>query len=269
MAPFSPHSGNNSSCTLRTFGVVEASADALAALRKEPGPPGGLALPPNLLNHADDQTVAAVAAVLRAIHDGGLSEQAFTDWAVVGAPRFPGRRSFAVSLDKFRQQGPLSVSPLIIPFQSLHALSSMISLALHIHGPSLGVGGGIGGIRQALLLGLSLAAEQDAAGVWVVVTGWDPEAIPRANETDGRQPVCRAAALALLPQAVGAFGSRLRLVPRATTEQSLPGLPDLVRFLAGESRTNRSWNCPLDAACNLELTLAERGAYLAPLARSA
>ena len=266
--------GDSSTCELRAFGVVEATAEDVAELRKQPGPSGGLSPPANLLNHAEDQTVVALAAVLCAIHDGGLTGQSFTDWAVVGAPRFPGRVSFASSMEKFRRQSALSVSPLIIPFQSLHAVSSMISLALRIHGPSLGVGGGFDGLTQALLLGLSLRQAQDVGGVWVVVTGWDPEALPVHEEANTTRPVCRAAALALFPEAAGASGSRFRTVLRpesGTVEQESPNLPGLVRFLGGASNTGqpRSWNCPLNGNFDLELTVAGQSTEIASFARSA
>jgi hypothetical protein len=221
-----------------------------------------------LLNHAEDQTIAAVAAVLNAIDTEHLRGLAFTDWAVVAATCFQGRVPLAASFDKFRRQGPLSVSPLIVPFMSLHSTSSMISLALRIHGPSVGVGGGNGEFVQALTTGLAMLQERTVPGVWVVATGWDPEMLLQPDE-DAPPPVCWAAALALVAETASAYASSLRLVPDAHSrnDASVPRLTDLVQFLRGVATAGRArrWSCPLDGNYRLELTLHD----MTPLAKSA
>jgi hypothetical protein len=231
-------------------------------------------VPANLLNHADDQTVVALAAVLRAIANFQLEQQDFRNWGVVGSPRFAGRQSFNVSLDKFQRQGPLSVSPLVIPFLSLHAVSSLISLALHIHGPAIGVGGGDGEFVQALLMGLALQQDQDLPGVWVIATGWNPDPVTECGGAAEAQPVCQAAALALLPHGIAAHGPRLRLVPTDGHDAALrgsPSLPDLMQFLSSASTSNaaRIWCCPLPGDCRLELETGIVGQEVSLLARSA
>jgi len=262
------------SCALRAYGIVQATAETLPALRKHPGSPDGVAMPANLLNHVDDQTVVALAAVLRAIDSFQLKKQDFRKWGVVGSPRFAGRRSFNVSLDKFQRQGPLSVSPLVIPFLSLHAVSSLISLALHIHGPAIGVGGGDGEFVQALLMGLALQQQQELPGVWVVATGWNPDPVAECGASAEAQPVCQAAALALLPHGADAPGPRLRLVPTDGHDAALrgpPSLPDLMQFLSSASTTNaaRTWCCPLPGNCRLELEAGMVVQDVSLLARSA
>jgi hypothetical protein len=254
----------NASCSVGAFGVVRATPKDVADLRKNPGPEYAGAIPVSLLNHSDEQAVTALSAVLHAVHDFGLAGQSFTDWTVVAAPRFAGRVFIAGSFDRYRRLGPLSVSPIIIPFYSQHAVSSMISMALRIHGPSVGAGAGYNGFVQALLVGLALRQENDSPGVWVVATGWDPELVPDAAE-DAPTPVCHAAALALLPDEAGAHGSCLRLVPRAAAraERDEPTLSELVRFMAGETdgRT-RSWSCPAGGEWELQLQLPAVGGQL-------
>jgi hypothetical protein len=254
--------------------VVQATAETLPNLRKQPGSVGGASTPANLLNHADDQTVVAVASVLRAIGDFQLHETTFADWGVIGSPRFAGRVRCAAALEKFYRLGPLSVSPLLIPFLSLHAVSSMISLALRIHGPALGVGGGKGDFVQALLMGLALQQQEDLPGVWVVMTGWHPEPVGECGAATVTTPVCQAVALALLPDTACVHGPRLRLVPADGHEargHDSPTLPDLVQIFSNSPAVNesRTWNCPLPGGWRLELNVGNVVQETLGLARSA
>jgi hypothetical protein len=261
-------------CALRAYGVVQATAETLPILRKKPGSTGGAPTPANLLNHADDQTVVAVAAVLRAIDEFQLQRLPFADWGVVSSPRFAGRLTCAAALDKFHRLGPLSVSPVLIPFLSLHAVSSMISLALRIHGPAFGVGGGNEGYVQALLMGLALQQQENLPGVWVVMTGWHPEPVVECGAASVAKPVCQAVALALMPDVAAAHGPSLRLVPAAGCDaggRGSPSLPDLVQFLSSASAVHesRTWSCPLPGDCRVELEVGNIGQEALWLARSA
>jgi hypothetical protein len=230
-----PHTAESCSCSLRGLGVVRATPETLPTLRKQPGPLSGLTLPANLLNHADDQTVVGVSAVLHAIVDSHLPATGFQNWGVVGSPRFPGRIFFDNSLEKFGRLGPLSVSPLIVPFLSLHALSSMVSLALRIHGPAVGAGGGCDGFVQALFTGLAMQQEQELPGVWVVMTCWDPEPFSASTSTVETQPVCLGTALALQPAAAGSRHSPgLHIVPASEQGAGASGsLPRRIRRVRG------------------------------------
>jgi hypothetical protein len=250
---------------VRGFGTVRATPAELSALRKRPGPLAAPTLPAGLLNHADDQTVVGVAAVLQAMAGWQAPRPDFRDWGVVGSPRFPGRVPLSSALEKFGRLGPLSVSPLIVPFQSLHALSSMISLALKIHGPAVGVGGGKDGFGQALFAALSLQQTESLPGVWVVMTCWDPEPFSDSATAPDTPPVCHAAALALAPEAAsaGRYEAHLRLVT-TNGDGAVPTLAQLVRWLEGASPTDQSWRCAMPGGYELELT-----ATVPALARSA
>src|SRR5436309_1496404 len=46
-------------CAVEAYGVVTVAFEAIAGLRKAPGPLGGRPIPPSLLKHADHQTVLA------------------------------------------------------------------------------------------------------------------------------------------------------------------------------------------------------------------
>ena len=97
------------------FAVVRAPRDAFAALRKRPGPDVGKTLSSGLLRQADEQAVAATAAVFHAVHNFNLQEVSFADWGVVGAPCLLGRTTSAAVLDKFRRLGPRAFRPLSVP----------------------------------------------------------------------------------------------------------------------------------------------------------
>jgi hypothetical protein len=191
-------------CAVSAHGVIEADAQAVAALRTAPSPPGVPALPVNFLKHADEQTVVGLSAVFQAIQNHGLAGEDFTDWAVVAAPRFFGRAILAAALRRFALEGAWGVSPHLIPHRSQHSLSGTISQALGIHGPNLGVGGGPSSASEAALVASSFIAKEDIPGLWVVLTAWDPEptfseaaATSRNGLSSPTPSICKGVALAL------------------------------------------------------------------------
>src|SRR6266849_7646094 len=129
--------------------------DQFAALRQRPGPgPGpGVALPASLLRHADEQTIAGLAAVLHAIHDFDMNVADFRDWGIAAAPCFLGRATMAVALQRLAAEGAWGISPHVIPHRSQHRVGGTISQVLKIFGPNFGTGGGPGGLVDALLAG--------------------------------------------------------------------------------------------------------------------
>lgn len=204
-------------CDVAAEAVVRVSLDSLAELRRNPGPVYGEPLPASFLKHADDQTVAGLAAVYQAIDRSGLHETCFCDWGVVAAPRFLGRPTMAAALQRFVAEGAWGVSPHLIPHRSLHSVSGTISQALKIHGPNFGVGGGPGGAVEVLLAATALLEGKRLPGIWVVLTCLDPEAPP--DDAGRLPPGTQAVGLALALTPVRTSGSRLRL-------QVVLGTPD-------------------------------------------
>src|SRR5262245_28361481 len=86
-----PPAGATVCCAVAAHASLRLPADTLAGMRRPPDPRTGEPLPASLLKNADDQTVAALAAVSEAIRAHGLAGVDFRDWAVVAAPRFLGR----------------------------------------------------------------------------------------------------------------------------------------------------------------------------------
>jgi hypothetical protein len=246
------------SCDVLAHGSVRAGEAEIAALRPNPAAEAGIKLPAGFLKHAEEQTVVGLAAVYQAVHRLGVDPAGFRDWSVLGAPRFIGRLAMANAIARFVAEGAWGVSPHLIPHRSLHAVSGTVSQALKIHGPNFGVGGGISGASEALVTAISLTGERRTPGVWVVLTGWDPEPVAPGADPAPHTPSCNGLALALVAPRVGWRGWRLHfggeavLRPEETPEDKWLSLERLQSVLDATSR------CPVAATWNLRT-----GGYLA------
>jgi hypothetical protein len=209
-----PRAGTAVSADVVASAGVRATIEEFAALRQRPGPSPGVALPASLLRHADEQTIAGLAAVLRAIQDFQMNVADFRDWGIVAAPCFLGRAAMAVTLQRLAAEGAWGISPHVIPHRSQHAVAGSISQVLKIFGPNLGAGGGPGSVVHALLAGSVLLHGEGLRGVWIVATEWEPEAIPDANGGISADAVCHAVALAVVAARPGWQGLGLRVLAK-------------------------------------------------------
>ncbi len=227
---------------IRAAGLARLDAAALAASRRAPGPipEGWKPFASTFLKTSDDQTVAAVSAVLDAIATrGDVGPEAYAEWGVVVASRYLGRAQLAVALRRFATEGVWGVSPHLIPHFALHSPAGALSLALGSHGPNLGVGGGPGSAMDGALTALTWLSEGRLPGVWFVLTGHDPDLIPDAKGAPVTPTECSALALALEPDAGAvAQGPRLRMVSGPAGESAAVSLVDLhARIAATLDRT--------------------------------
>lgn len=251
-----------SECTVAGQGVIAAPLNVLPALREDPGGSVRRPIPPRFLRHSDEQTVVGLAAVLRAMDEGPLRDTCFDDWGVVAAPMFPGRLGGAATFRKYQQGGPAAISPHIIPQNSLHSVSSAISISLAMRGPNFGIGGGPEALAEGLTVAMTLLDTSDLPGLWLVLTQWAPEPVPDGQGSTQTETICLAVALGLLRRVEqSARGMTLRLTAAArpdatgrkvrvvseTAESSdetgavegpagrcgFPRLVDLARWLAG------------------------------------
>jgi len=203
------------------YGTVQAQREGLAMLRKTPLSLAGKTMPGAFLKHADEQTIVALAAIGQAIGRFGLQETVFTDWGVLAAPRFQGRLMMIAALEKYVTEGAWGISPHLIPHRSLHATSGTVSQVLGIHGPNFGIGGGPSSASEAMLAATAMLARERVPGIWLVLTGWDPEPVPDDSTPEGLIPQCSAVALALTLPRSDWSGLRLRVVP-GTLERDRP-----------------------------------------------
>lgn len=221
--------------------LVEARASEIDGLRDAAAEPGAPPLPARFLRHSDEQTVVGMHAVLRAaaVYPGSRS---FDRHGVVAASCQPGRTAAARTLVLYRDGGPRTVSPHVIPQASLHSLAGSVSVGLAMHGPHLGVCGGPDSLGEGILAAVALlaGAGDDLPGIWVIVSEWavEPSVTPD-GELEG-DPVCRALAFALTA-ADGAFTATLPTlavrmptgprIARLADEAESGGLTDFARAL--------------------------------------
>ena len=166
------------------------SPGEVPALRRKPGPvPEGWArAPPSLLRNSDEQTIAGTAAVFAAIDAMGASAATNSR----GGAWWPRRGSWGGqsggALRSFLAEGVWGTSPHLIPHFALHSPSGTISLALGLHGPNLGVGGGLHAAAEGFLAALTWLSAGVVPGVWLVLTGWSPELVPDRRGRAFRRP---------------------------------------------------------------------------------
>jgi hypothetical protein len=258
--PPSSASAVPAACGVASHALVEVRLSEIAALRDRPSPAGGPALPPRVLRHADEHTVVGLRAVLEAISSHPRPES-FTGYGVVAASCQAGRIMSARSLALLKLRGPVSMSPHVIPQCSLHSLAGAVSVGLGMHGPNIGTGGGPDALAEGLVAALSMmhaatvSGDERITGVWLVVTEWDEEPILDTAGDTAADPLCRALAVALEPNAGAAVSLMIHSPPnedRAPAATDPRG--DLVAFsraltMCAEGAALVSWSvaCPWGA----------------------
>lgn len=201
-------------CGVSAHAVVECRLSAMAALRERPAPAGAPPLPARFLRQCDEHTVVAVHAVLEAIA-AAARPPCCDRHAVVAAPCQSGRITAARTLVQFSAGGGVTVSPHVVPQCSLHSAAGAVSVALGMHGPHIGVGGGPDALAEGLWTGLSLLTLEAQAtgcdGAWVIFSAWDTEPVIDASGAAEGDPLCRALALLLEPDAAAPLTLTLHL----------------------------------------------------------
>ena len=212
----------------------------IANERRRPGPmpPGWSPIQPSLLRQVEDQTIVALAAVRAAL--GRLDDREparFDRWGILAASRFLGRSGLVQAIAGFHSEGVWAVSPHLIPHFALHSPAGTLSLAMGIHGPNLGIGGGPGSGFQGFLTALTWVGSGVVPGLWLVLSGWSPEFVPDHRGEAVEDCECQALALVLVPSDTPGTGQAgLALVESGTPEPvPPPDFPELDALLSRSS----------------------------------
>ncbi len=206
-----PSLARAATCAVTAQGRVWLTWEALNDLRRQPPSLPGGHLTAALLKHADEQTIATMAALSVALADSPVGAGGFSEWGVVSAPRYLGRSAVVSALQRFRAEGAWGVSPHLIPHRTLHSVSGTISQALKAHGPNFGVGGSPETVAEPLLAALALLHSGRVPGVWLTLSRQEPEAElgPEGQLQPGTG--CAALVLALTPLLESGAGLRLEV----------------------------------------------------------
>lgn len=267
-------------------GTARLTFAELAEIRKQPPACFSPKLSPLFLKHSDEQTLAALTALYRAIGEFSLKGEDFDRWGIVSISRYLGRGAFATLSNKFATEGAWGVSVQVIPHRTAHSVSGTISLGLAAHGPAIGANGGTNGERTGLLALPSIMHESQANGVWLVCSRWMPELSVDRTGRSVSDSVCLAAVLALVrTERAEQFTSLGYLRIGSATSQSdsqsesrsdsqsdspaehLPGDPDagLLAALFDETEhrcsEHRIWRRMAGGGLQVEIGLTAAGVY--------
>ena len=175
-------------------------------------------------------------AVLEAIARHPAPRPAFDRYGVIGSSCAAGRIAAAQTLAQLKTGGAVVVSPHIVPQCSLHAPASAVSVALGMHGPTIGASGGPHALSEGLFAAFSFLQDATCDGIWLVVTEWDEEPRLDAAGKPLDDPLCRALALALVPAGDATAALTLHLRRDAAIEggvaQEAQSLASFARALA-------------------------------------
>ena len=226
------------------LGIVEASPELLADLRKNPGNWSAGGEPPaSHLKLVDEQAVLGTVAVL------ALSTGPAGKIGLLPSGRWLLRRGFWAGCGELRafgallNLGPRSLSPIHIPTLSLHSISGVISLILQSRGSNFGAGGDCAHVSEALLTGLAIQHGSKLPGVWVILTGWEPESIPDDNGRSTNPILGYGIAMALVDESSTEPGIRLQYDPTPVHNAFVPiSIGDLAGKLR-DPQTMDAWNC--------------------------
>jgi len=180
----------SATCAITAHGMCESRLSTIPALRDGAVPAGAPALPPRFLRHCDEHTVVGLRAVLEAIAATPSVANDLPQHGVIGAPCQAGRLVTARSLIQMRQDGPVAISTHIVPQCSLHSVAGAVSVALGLHGPHLGIGGGPDALAEGLFTVFSLFQAAACTACWLLVSDWQDE--PALDTTGGPlgEPCC-------------------------------------------------------------------------------
>jgi acyl carrier protein len=219
---------------VRAVGCVDVPIAEISAARERLASEGKDAKAQSVMRLCDDQTVLGALAVKEAMRRGSIEPGETTMWNLVASSRFLGRLSSVSTWNRFQKLGPSRATPLLIPFVSLHAGASVLSLFFEIHGPTFGVGGCADNVSEGLLTGLTLPISAATPGTWVVFTSWEPEPVP--NEKGRTETPSKGYAVALALTESTAHTGMQMIYELPTGPVGANEYPTMRQFAEGVSR---------------------------------
>ncbi len=200
-----------------------------------------------LLRNSDEQTIAGMRALTKAMMSISADASVWRDWAVIGCPRFLGRMIICGTVGRYFHDPKYNISPHIIPNYTLHAVSGTMSVGFTLHGANFGVGGGPRHLPEGLLTALSVVSEREHPGVWLIASEFEPEPRPDDQGKPTNDIVVHALALALQFPLDGTAEPQasLRLERGDSGRGEVPTVRDLGRWW--EQSEASSWRCRYEA----------------------
>lgn len=188
-------SSGTSSFQILGFSKFTALNGEIAKLRTEINQSLPNPLTSSILKYLDDQTVIA----LQCTHEATKEIKNLSNWGVVVSPKHPGRKRVSGAFDKFKLESAWGISPHLVPYDSLHSPSGIISLAYQMHGLNLGAGGFAGMEGHALLAGFTSLENNFAEGLILIWTGYREE-FSICNPDSSNNQIIEGYALAITKQ---------------------------------------------------------------------
>jgi hypothetical protein len=272
MANLESNSAAGLELSVITRGVARLDFAQLAAARKAPPSRFAANIAAPSLKHTDEQAVAALVALDRAMTAAGMSNEACHRWGVISTSSYVGRNASAAIRDRFLAEGAWGVSVHATPHRSLHSIASTISLGLQNHGPSFGSGGAPGQEPSGLMAAAGFLQSGQCDGIWLLLTAWLPELAVDVKGQPIGESTCLGVALGLVAQpAVTSVGRvRIRMLdeqsPAAAAAASPQPVVNLTEFLADEGLKSSVWSCLPSPWMKLEIELSSadlRGPHFA------
>lgn len=164
-------SSGNASYQILGFSKFTALTSELANLRTDvntclPNP-----LSSSILKYLEDQTVIALQCTQQATKE----IKNLANWGVIVCPKHPGRKRVSVAFEKFKIESAWGTSPHLVPYDSLHSPSGIVSLAYQMNGINLGAGGFARMQEHCVLAGFTSLENNFAEGLVLIWTGYREE----------------------------------------------------------------------------------------------
>jgi len=177
------------------FCKFSSFASTIPKLRNDINPLLPNSLSVSVLKNLDEQTVIALYCAKKATSGIKLLNK----WGAIVAPKHPGRKRISHAFEKFWEESAWVISPHLVPYDSLHSPSGIISIAYQLKEINLGVGGQATMEGHCFLSALTILENNDIDGLVLIWTGYKEE-FPLDHLQSGDKEIIEGYALAITKQ---------------------------------------------------------------------